>query len=81
MCLERALGHMREGTQGLWPLFVAFLLGGSGGEGVQLLGGVLWVVLFLIDRLGLCKPVLTMHILSHNASDSNHIYAQLCMRG
>lgn len=32
---------------------------------------------FLDGQVGLCKPVLTAHVLSHDASGLNHMYTQV----
>lgn len=44
-------------------------------RGVKLLGQSVGDFL-LIDKLGLYKPLFTVNILSHNASDFNHMHAQ-----
>lgn len=66
-CSPRSQGHC-PGLPFLGP-----------GRGVKLLGAESGCFSVLIDGLGLCKLLLTVPILSHNASDCNHMHAQSCI--
>ena len=52
---------------GLFSRRMGFVAKGRG-------GGFVW-----IDKLGLCKDLLTVHVPSHNASHFSHMLTQLCI--